>query len=82
MAKGKRHSDETRTAVMAALLTGQAVCQIAEQYRLPESTARAWRDTLSTDEILLQKSPEIERHGLKLLPIELREKFPGHSFGV
>ncbi len=38
--RGKAHSDETRAAVMAALLTGQAVSQIAGEFQLDESTVR------------------------------------------
>jgi transposase-like protein len=38
MAKGKAHSDEVRAQVIAALLTGQGVTEVAEQYRLPHST--------------------------------------------
>lgn len=38
MARGKAHSDEVRAQVIAALLSGQGVTEVAEQYNLPKST--------------------------------------------
>jgi len=43
MARGVRHSDETKAAVMAALLAGQGVDKVAEAYRLPVGTVKAWK---------------------------------------
>ena len=41
---GKRNYDEsTKAAVMAALLAGQAVSEVAAQYKIPESTLRSWK---------------------------------------
>ena len=37
------HSDETKAAVMAALLAGQSISQVAREYHLPEGTVKAWR---------------------------------------
>lgn len=37
------HDPETRAAVMSALLSGQAVQQVANEYRLPPSTVSRWR---------------------------------------
>jgi transposase-like protein len=34
---------ETRAAVMAALLTGQGVAEVAREYRLPKSTVSRWK---------------------------------------
>lgn len=36
--RGKAHSDETRAAVMAALLAGQGVNDVAEQFKIPKQT--------------------------------------------
>lgn len=36
--RGKKHSDEVQAQVMAALLAGQGVAEIAEQYQIPDST--------------------------------------------
>lgn len=47
MARGKAHSDETRAAVMAALLAGQGVSEVAERYELNSSTVKNWKRQLN-----------------------------------
>ena len=42
-----RHSDETKAAVMAALLTGQTVAQVATAYHLDKSVVSRWRSKIS-----------------------------------
>ena len=42
MPRGKAHSDETRAAVMAALMAGQLPSEVAKSYKLPERTVREW----------------------------------------
>ena len=37
------YSDETKAAVMAALLAGQSVSAVARQYSLPKGTVSSWR---------------------------------------
>lgn len=37
------HADETRAAVLAALLTGQSISAIAETFHLSRATVRSWR---------------------------------------
>lgn len=37
------YSNETKAAVMAALLAGQSVPEIAEKYNIPESTIKNWK---------------------------------------
>ena len=39
----KHHNPEVRAAVMAALLAGQGVSELAEQYKLPTSTISRWK---------------------------------------
>lgn len=39
----KQYSEETKAAVMAALLTGQSVSQIARDYNLPPGTVSSWK---------------------------------------
>lgn len=46
MARGKAYSDETRAAVMAALLAGQRVSEVANEFEIPPSTVRSWRASL------------------------------------
>lgn len=43
MARGVPHSDETRAAVIAALLTGQTVPAVAMQFHLSKTTVSEWR---------------------------------------
>lgn len=38
-----RYSDETKAAVMAALLTGQSISSVAKEYRIPRGTVAHWR---------------------------------------
>jgi transposase-like protein len=38
-----KYSDETRAAVMTALLTGQSVSSIAKQYDIPKGTVSNWK---------------------------------------
>jgi transposase-like protein len=37
------HSAETRAAVMAALLEGQSLNKVAEQYSVPKTTVARWK---------------------------------------
>jgi len=39
----KVYDPEQKAAVMAALLAGQGVAEVARQYRLPKSTVSRWR---------------------------------------
>jgi transposase-like protein len=61
MARGKTHSDETRAAVMAALLTGQGVSEIAAEYKLPESSVRNWKRQLSSEQLAEVSAKKGER---------------------
>ena len=60
MARGKRHDDQTRAAVMAALLAGQGATEIAREYQLDEATVRNWKRTLSPE--TLTKVNEQKEH--------------------
>lgn len=46
---GLRHSDDTKAACMAALLSGQSVDQVAKEYNIPKQTISRWKngDTLN-----------------------------------
>lgn len=39
----KTYTDETKAAVMAALLEGQSVSRVAQEYKIPEGTVRGWK---------------------------------------
>ena len=43
MAMGQAHTPETRAAVLAALLAGQSVHKVAEEYKIDRKTIREWR---------------------------------------
>ena len=48
---------------MASLLAGQGVSEIASEYKLPESTIREWRSTLTEEqlaELRAKKGEQIE----------------------
>lgn len=47
--RGKPHSDETKAAVMAALLAGQGVTEVAREFSLDESTVRNWKRTIAKE---------------------------------
>ena len=41
--RGKAHSEEVRAQVMAALLAGQGVSEVAKEYSIDPSLIRRWR---------------------------------------
>jgi hypothetical protein len=51
MAKGKAHTSETKAAVMAALLEGQGVNEIARDYKLPKATVSRMKSEISTEKL-------------------------------
>jgi transposase-like protein len=47
---GRNHySDEMKAAAMAALLGGQSVSKVAEEYRIPRGTVARWSSELRRD---------------------------------
>lgn len=49
--KGKRISDEQRAVVIAALLEGQAVTKVAEQFKLPHSTVSRLKKAIPQEQL-------------------------------
>lgn len=43
------HSDETRAAVMAALLAGQSITDVARTYNIPVGTVKRWSASARTE---------------------------------
>lgn len=39
-----KYSEETKAAVMAALLTGQSISQVAREYNIPKGTVSNWKN--------------------------------------
>ncbi len=40
---GKKYSDDTKAAVVGALLAGQSVSQLAKEYKIPLGTVKGWK---------------------------------------
>ncbi len=43
MAKRRKYAPEVKAAVLAALLAGQRVSDVAEKYKMPRATVSAWK---------------------------------------
>jgi len=62
--RGKRHSDEIRAQVIAALLAGQGVMEVASQYNLDASIVSRWKNGIGSQDlqvIATKKSDQIEQ---------------------
>ncbi len=64
MARGVPHDDQTRAAVMSALLAGQSINEIARQYRLSNATVIAWRDAAGVKSTPVEPQKREEIGGL------------------
>lgn len=42
MGRRRSYSEETKAAVLAALMAGQSISEVAEAYRIPEGTVKGW----------------------------------------
>lgn len=51
MSDRQSHSDETKAAVMAALLTGQSINEVARAYQIPRGTVASWSREISRPSI-------------------------------
>lgn len=51
MPRGVPHSDDTNAAVMAALLAGQGVTEVADRYKLPKSTVSRIKSELLPEQL-------------------------------
>ena len=49
MARGVPHGDETKAAVLAALLAGQSINDVAARFHLGKATVSAWRTAAGLD---------------------------------
>lgn len=59
--RGKAHSPEVKAQVMAALLAGQGIPEVAQAYELPESTIRLWANqTPEFAELRAKKAQELD----------------------
>lgn len=61
--RGKRHPDELRVQVMASLLAGQGVGEVAAEYNLDMSVVSRWKSSIPDSQlqvIATKKGNEIE----------------------
>lgn len=54
MPRGLKRNAETRAAVMAALLCGQSITEVARTYRLPEGTVRTWSAAMQGERLPIE----------------------------
>lgn len=69
--RGKAHSDETRAAVMAALLAGQGVNEVAREYNLDSGLVSRWKKSIPENE-LQQVAVQKKEHIGDLVEAHLR----------
>ena len=58
--RGKAHSDEVKSAAIAALLTGQGVSEVARTYKLPESTVSNLKRSIPQSTLNAAKINQLE----------------------
>lgn len=61
------YTNEVRAAVMAALLTGQSVAEIAAQYNIPEGTVKSWKSRQKDSSVATVATPKKAEIGDLLL---------------
>jgi transposase-like protein len=71
--RGRRHSDETRAAVMASLLAGQGITETARQYNIDASLIYRWRQQIPRDKVQQLQRQQHEHDFDKLLADYLAE---------
>lgn len=60
----KSYSDETKAAVLAALLTGQSVASVAREYKIPPGTVKSWKSRQANGEtVATVATPKREQIG-------------------
>ncbi len=71
----RNYSDETRAAVLSALLAGQSMSYVAETYKIPIGTVKGWKhreiNSESPSAVVTQKRNEIGDKIVNLLSTEL-----------
>jgi transposase-like protein len=68
----RQYSDETKAAVMAALLAGQSINAVAREFKIPKGTVSGWK--VKSERVVgsaTQKSAEVGEKLILLLVTEL-----------
>lgn len=72
----REYSEETKAAVMAALLAGQSVSKVADEYNIPPGTVRSWKSRQANGEtvavVATEKREEVGELLLAYLYANLR----------
>ena len=67
-----KYSEDTKAAVMSALLTGQSVSSIAKQYNIPKGTVSAWKNRGVTQKATQKRADDIGELIISYLQTNLR----------
>lgn len=59
----RKYTAEEKAAVLAALLEGQGVSDVAKQYRIPEGTVKSWRKRLGDAKVATVATEKKEEIG-------------------
>jgi len=51
-----QHGDETKAAVMAALLAGQSASFVAKEYNIPRTTIQRWKADYESGKLTLERT--------------------------
>ena len=68
---GKGYSNEIKAAVLAALLAGQSISQVATEYNIPEGTIKSWKSRLQPNATQATPKKEIGDLLLEYLRVNL-----------
>lgn len=65
--RGQKYSADVKGAVMAALLAGQSVDEVARAYKVPYHTVYAWQNGLTEDEFKKVQNKKRDEIGALLM---------------
>lgn len=72
MSDRQEYTTEQKAAVMAALLSGQSISQVAEQYRIPRGTVSRWSASIGIEAERTNKKAQIGELLIDYLAANLR----------
>ena len=70
MAKRRSYDKETRAAVMAALLEGQTIQQVSEEYEIPAGTVGRWSASMSRSDGADEYFTPDENEDIGTIPVQ------------
>jgi transposase-like protein len=66
MARGQSHPPEVKAAVMAALLAGQGISQVARQFHLAKTTVENWKCALGPEKLVCTSTKTRDEIGAQI----------------